>query len=58
MTKPSDEEFDALVEKRSRRTRVIAWIVIISLILVAVAAVITLVESYETIVNPGRNVIE
>ena len=40
MTKPSDEEFDALVEKRSRRTRVIAWIVIISLILVGGGATV------------------
>ena len=29
MTAPSDEEFDEIVEKRARRTRVIAWIVII-----------------------------
>lgn len=40
MTKPSDEEFDALVEKRARRTRVIAWIVIISLILVGGGATV------------------
>ena len=40
MTTPSDEEFDALVEKRSRRTRVIAWVVIISLILVGGGATV------------------
>ena len=40
MTAPSDEEFDEIFEKRARRTRVIAWIVIISLILVGGGATV------------------
>ncbi|WP_447587190.1 hypothetical protein [Microbacterium lacticum] len=40
MTAPSDEEFDEIVEKRARRTRAIAWIVIISLILVGGGATV------------------
>ena len=40
MTAPSDEEFDEIVEKRARRTRFIAWIVIISLILVGGGATV------------------
>lgn len=40
MTKPTDEEFDALVAKRARRTRAIAWVVIIALILGGGGAVV------------------